>query len=66
MMTEPKFASYLMPVLAIVSLAMLNYALPGFLDVLFRTAAGLIVVAGFVPLQVGGFILIQRIARIKV
>ncbi len=66
MMTEPMFASYLMPVLALLALAMLNYTLPGFLDVLFHTVPGLLVVGGFVGLQVGGFVLIQRIARIKV
>jgi tight adherence protein B len=66
MMTEPKFASYLMPIMSIGGLAMLNYLMPGFLDVLFRTVVGVMVLIGFVLLQVGGFLLIQRIARIKV
>jgi|GEM_PF-500324 len=66
MMTQSKFASYLMPVLAVGALAMLNYTMPGFLDVLFRTVPGIIILTIFGLLQVGGFLLIQRIARIKV
>jgi len=66
MMTEPKFASYLMPVLAIGALAILNHMVPGFLDVLFRTMPGIVVLTVFILLQLGGFLLIQRIARIRV
>jgi Flp pilus assembly protein TadB len=39
---------------------------PGFLDVLFRTIPGILVLTIFILLQVGGFLLIQRISRIKV
>jgi tight adherence protein B len=66
LMTEPKFASYLMPILAVGALAVLNRMVPGFLDVLFRTIPGIIVLAIFIGLQVGGFLLIQRISRVKV
>jgi tight adherence protein B len=66
LMTEPKFASYLMPVLAVGALAILNHMVPGFLDVLFRTIPGILVLTIFILLQVGGFLLIQRISRIKV
>lgn len=66
MMTQSIFASYLMPVLAVGALAMLNYTMPGFLDVLFNTIPGILILTVFIMLQVGGFMLIQRIARIKV
>lgn len=66
MMAEPKFTSYLMPILSIGALALLNRTIPHFLDVLFRTIPGLLVLAVFVGLQVFGFILIQRFARVKI
>lgn len=66
MLTQPKFASYLMPVLAIGTLSALNYMMPGFIDVLFWTWPGLIVLAFFIAAQVGGFLLIQRICRVKI
>ena len=66
MMAEAKFTAYLMPILSVGALALLNRAQPGFLDVLFWTAPGWIVLAAFVALQVAGFVMIQRFARIKV
>jgi tight adherence protein B len=66
MMAEPKYTSYLMPILSLCALALLNRMIPHFLDVLFRTAPGILVLCAFVGLQVLGFILIQRFARIKI
>ncbi|MBA3944825.1 MAG: type II secretion system F family protein [Herpetosiphonaceae bacterium] len=66
MMAEPKFTSYLMPVLSILALATLNRAVPHFLDVLFHTVPGWIVLAFFVGMQVLAFMLIQRFSRINV
>lgn len=66
MLSQPLFSSYLMPVLAVATLALLNRLLPGFVDVLFRTPPGWIVLLVFVGLQVGGMLLIQRLARVKV
>lgn len=66
MMAEPKFTSYLMPILSIGALALLNRTIPHFLDVLFWTIPGLIVLTVFVAMQIGGFLLIQRFARIKI
>jgi tight adherence protein B len=66
MMAEAKFTAYLMPLLSIGALAMLNRAQPGFLDVLFWSVPGWIVLTIFVVLQVLGFVMIQRFARIKV
>jgi tight adherence protein B len=66
MMAEAKFTAYIMPVLSIGALALLNRAQPGFLDVLFWTFPGWVVLTVFVALQVVGFLLVQRFARIKV
>jgi tight adherence protein B len=66
MMAEPRFTSYLMPILSIGALALLNRTIPHFLDVLFWTFPGLVVLAIFVGLQIFGFILIQRFARVKI
>lgn len=63
---QAKYTAYLMPLLSIGALAMLNRSQPGFLDVLFRTIPGLICLAIFIALQVFGFLLIQRFARIKI
>lgn len=66
MLAQPRFASYLMPVLSVVALSSMNYMTPGFIDVLFQTVPGLLMLSVFILTQVGGFVLIQRITRIKV
>lgn len=66
LIAQAKYTAYLMPILSIGALAMLNRAQPGFLDVLFRTIPGLICLGIFILLQVIGFLLIQRFARIKI
>jgi tight adherence protein B len=66
MLAQPRFASYLMPVLSIAALSSMNYMTPGFIDVLFDTLPGLLVLGLFILTQICGFLLIQRITRIKV
>lgn len=66
MLAQPRFASYLMPVLSIAALSSMNYMTPGFIDVLFQTLPGLFVLGIFILAQVGGFLWIQRITRVKV
>lgn len=66
MLAQPRFASYLMPVLSIAALSSMNYMTPGFIDVLFQTLPGLFVLSIFILAQIGGFLWIQRITRIKV
>lgn len=66
MMAQSRFSSYLMPLLSLAALALMNRSIPGFIDVLFRTPLGMVVLVLFVGLQIGGFLLIQRLARINV
>ena len=66
MTAQARYSSLLIPVLPIGMLLLLRNAMPDFVAPLFETIYGWIVLAIFGGLQVAAFLLVRRIAAIKV
>lgn len=62
---EQRYVAMVLPIVPIAGLFLLNVGHPGYIQILFRPL-GLLLLAASVLLQVIGFILIHRAARIKV
>lgn len=62
---QARYSAYLLPVISILMVVLMSQMIEGFFD-FFTTAIGIGVLIIFIILQVIGFILIQKIADIKV
>lgn len=66
LVSQAMYLAYMMPALSVLALATLNRTSAGFLNPLFQTVPGWICLAVFLLLQIIGFVLIIRFARIKI
>jgi tight adherence protein B len=62
---QERMSSYVVGVLPIVAFVFLTFANPGYLDLLFGTMAGRLLLAGAVGLELIGFVIIRKIVDIK-
>jgi tight adherence protein B len=62
---EQRYVAMILPIVPVGGLFLLNLGRPGYIEVLFRPL-GLVLLAVSILLQVAGFLLIHRAARIKV